>query len=69
MKSLTVNADSISPRSAQAKFTSLAGWRSAVGLIGVSVFGRPSATFQCRRKARGDRAVLGDHEIEVLAAE
>jgi transposase len=68
---MLVNADLIFPRSAEAKFPSLAGGRSAVGLIGVSVFGRPSATFQCRRNGDGLKAgfapdVFGQ-EVSVLA--
>ena len=67
----SVNADLIFPRSAEAKFPSLAGGRSAVGLIGVSVFGRPSATFQCRRNGDGLKTgfapdVFGQ-EVSVLA--
>ena len=36
-------------KSGAAKFPSLAGWRSAVGVIGASVFWRPAATLQGRR--------------------
>ena len=33
-----VNADSIFPRSAEVNFPSLAGWRSTVGVISISMF-------------------------------
>ena len=44
-----VNGAAIFLKSGAVKFPSLAGWRSAVGVIGASVFWRPATPFQGRR--------------------
>ena len=50
-----VNGAAIFLRSGAAKFPSLAGWRSAVCVIGASVFWRPATAFQGRRNGIGGR--------------
>ena len=44
----SVNGAAILLSSGAAKFPNLAGWRSAKGVIGSSVFWRPAATLQGR---------------------
>lgn len=50
---IAVNADFDFPRSAEVKFPSLAGWRSAEFVIGASIFWRSSRTPERRRGRRG----------------
>ena len=66
-----VNGAAIFLRSGAAKFPSLAGWRSAVGVIGASVFWRPAAAFQGRGNGIGGGVRLEadrfGQEVGVLA--
>ena len=66
-----VNAGAIFLKSGAAKFPSLAGWRSAVGVIGASVLWRPAATPQGRRNGIGGGVRLEadrlGQEVGVLA--
>src|SRR5690348_11467136 len=49
----SVNGAAIFLKSGAGKFPSLAGWRSAVGVIGFSVFCRPAATLEGRWNGLG----------------
>ena len=66
-----VNGAAIFLKSGAAKFPSLAGWRSAVGVIGASVLWRPAATPQGRRNGIGGGVRLEadrlGQEVGVLA--